>query len=92
MRMAHRRIVTVAPLCVLLSAALLAQRGPAKADLTPLTETDRVVAGRELKAALKVRLPEGYHVNSNKPRDPSLTPIRRKALKSSSSYSPSRPS
>jgi cytochrome c biogenesis protein CcdA len=55
--------------------ALVAQRGPAKADLVPLVETDTVTPGSDVRVALEVHLPEGYHMNSNKPRDPMLIPV-----------------
>ncbi len=64
-------------LLALLSAPsfLSAQRGPAKADLSPLVETATVTPGSEVRVALQVQLPEGYHMNSNKPRDPMLIPV-----------------
>ncbi|MFN7985189.1 MAG: protein-disulfide reductase DsbD family protein [Vicinamibacterales bacterium] len=67
----------LALLAVLLfaTAPLFAQRGPAKADLTPLVETDTVTPGSDVRLALTVQLPEGYHMNSNKPRDPLLIPV-----------------
>ena len=43
-----------------------------KADLTPLLESDAVHAGTTVRAALTVTLPDRFHVQSNKPRDPSL--------------------
>jgi cytochrome c biogenesis protein CcdA len=46
-----------------------------KADLTPIVETDGVHAGSSLRAAVQVRLEEGFHTNANKPRDPNLIPI-----------------
>jgi thioredoxin:protein disulfide reductase len=51
-----------------------AQVGPPAATLTPLVERDGVVSGRTARAALEVALPEGLHVQSNKPRDPLLIP------------------
>jgi cytochrome c biogenesis protein CcdA len=51
-----------------------AQLRPVKADVTPIVESDAVHAGASVRAALQVRLPEGLHVQSNKPRDPSLIP------------------
>jgi thiol:disulfide interchange protein len=67
----------IAALTLLFAVALPvgAQRGPARAQLTPLLETERVVSGRPAHGALRVFLPEGYHTNSNKPRDPNLIPI-----------------
>jgi thiol:disulfide interchange protein DsbD len=49
--------------------------GPAPAELAPLVETDGVSAGGEARVALAVRLPLGYHANSNKPRDSFLIPM-----------------
>ena len=48
---------------------------PSPAEVTPLLAADGVRAGGEVRAAIRVRLAEGLHVNSNKPRDPSLIPI-----------------
>ncbi|MGE0447143.1 MAG: thioredoxin family protein [Vicinamibacterales bacterium] len=56
--------------CVGLSAQL---RG-IRAELEPLVEAPGVHAGTTVKAVLVVRLPEGYHTQSNQPRDPSLIP------------------
>lgn len=65
----------------LLLLVLLAFAGPADAQLrkipveiVPIAESDPVRAGSTVKAALQVTLPEGLHVQSNKPRDPSLIP------------------
>jgi thiol:disulfide interchange protein DsbD len=52
----------------------LAQPGRIRAEVTPLVESDEAHAGTSIRAALHVRLPEGLHVQSNKPRDPSLIP------------------
>ena len=52
-----------------------AQLARVRADLTPLVESETVAAGNDLRVALRIRLPEGYHVNSNKPRDELLIPI-----------------
>ena len=43
------------------------------AAVTPLVELDPA-AGATVKAALEVSLPDGFHVQSNKPRDRSLIP------------------
>jgi thioredoxin:protein disulfide reductase len=58
-----------------LSASVRAQLGPPKAQVTPLVETAEVKPGTPVRAALQVHLPEGYHTNSNQPRDPNLIPI-----------------
>jgi thiol:disulfide interchange protein DsbD len=51
-----------------------AQQRP-RAELAPVVDVDGVRAGRQVRAALQIRLPDGYHVNSNKPRDETLIPI-----------------
>ena len=59
----------------LFSLTVHAQIGaPPAATLTPLVERDGVASGRTARAALEVALPEGLHVQSNKPRDPLLIP------------------
>src|SRR5262245_12590870 len=60
---------------VILVAPLRAQLGPPKAVVTPLVETTSAKPGSSVRAALQVHLPEGYHTNSNQPRDPNLIPI-----------------
>jgi cytochrome c biogenesis protein CcdA/thiol-disulfide isomerase/thioredoxin len=42
------------------------------AAIAPSVETDGVRAGSPTRVALTVTLPEGLHIQSNKPRDPSL--------------------
>jgi len=62
-------------LSVLCGGELLhAQLQRIKADVTPLLEADGAHAGDVVRAALTVTLPEGFHVQSNKPRDPDLIP------------------
>ncbi|HEY7791640.1 MAG TPA: thioredoxin family protein [Vicinamibacterales bacterium] len=67
-------------LLVTLIAGLLATIGVhaqlhgVPADIAPLVATDGVHAGTTVRAALQVKLPDGFHVQSNKPRDPSLIP------------------
>ena len=46
-----------------------------RAEVTPLAGADAAAAGEPARLALQVTLPEGFHVNANKPRDPSLIPI-----------------
>src|SRR3954462_12817121 len=75
-----RRRVRASALAVLTLACatvwLQAQgRPPARATVTALVETPRVAPGGELHAALRIKLPDGFHTNSNSPRDPSLIPI-----------------
>jgi thiol:disulfide interchange protein DsbD len=45
-----------------------------KAAVVPFAERDGVHAGTRVRVALQVSLPEGLHVQSNAPRDPSLIP------------------
>src|SRR5262245_24560113 len=56
-------------------ASSQAQLSRVRADLTPIVESEAVPAGSDLRAALRIRLPEGYHTNSNKPRDELLIPL-----------------
>ncbi|HVH26982.1 MAG TPA: cytochrome c biogenesis protein CcdA [Vicinamibacterales bacterium] len=51
-----------------------AQMGGATASVTTFVERERVAPGSTVRAALQVTLPEGFHVQSNRPRDPSLIP------------------
>jgi cytochrome c biogenesis protein CcdA len=69
--------VWLAGLCVFLSAAEggRAQIGPPRAEVTPIVERDGAEAGASARVALSVRLPEGLHANSNRPRDPLLIPM-----------------
>ena len=52
---------------------MLAQGRP-KAEVTPLVDADGVHAGSTVRVALQVALPDGLHVQSDKPRDPMLIP------------------
>ncbi len=51
-----------------------AQTAPGLAQVTPLVEVTPAAAGADVRVALRVTLPEGFHTNANKPRDPSLIP------------------
>jgi cytochrome c biogenesis protein CcdA len=68
----------VLAVCLVLTTYVVgrAQVGGVRADLTPIVETDAAHAGTTVRAALQMRLPEGFHVNSNRPRDPALIPIK----------------
>ena len=59
---------------LLLTTVGHAQIRGVQATLTPTVESDDVPAGGTLRAALQVELPDGFHVQSNKPRDPNLIP------------------
>jgi len=54
------------------TAVAQAQMTRPKADLTPLVATDGAHAGGDARIALRVSLPDGLHVQSDKPRDPTL--------------------
>jgi cytochrome c biogenesis protein CcdA len=50
--------------------------GPVSAALSPIVERDPVAGDAVARAALQVALPERFHVQSNRPRDPLLIPTR----------------
>jgi cytochrome c biogenesis protein CcdA len=52
----------------------LAQLRRPRAEVTPVVAADGVPAGGIVRVALQVTLPEGLHVQSDAPRDPSLIP------------------
>jgi thiol:disulfide interchange protein len=76
-------VAVVATLCGAVVAALwggaLAAQAPAKrpgvAQLAVLPASLDVQPGGSARAAITVRLPEGFHMNSDQPRDPNLIPI-----------------
>lgn len=49
-------------------------QGRPRAQVTPAVEADGAHAGATTRVALTVSLPEGLHVQSDQPRDPSLIP------------------
>ena len=51
----------------------LSQGGP-QVQVSGLLESDVVHAGKKVRAAVGVKLPKGYHVNSNQPLDKYLIP------------------
>lgn len=60
---------------MLVAAPLLyAQGGPPQVRFEPLIERSPVHAGSTVRIAVRVTLPEGYHVNSNAPLDEFLIP------------------
>ena len=68
-----RTALTVA-LFVAATAIGHAQLRRPKADVTAIAGASGAHAGADARVALQVSLPEGLHVQSNKPRDPSLIP------------------
>jgi len=69
----RRSVVSVVVLLWATTPALAQLRG-VTADLAPLTEAATIAPGATVRLALRVVLPDGYHVQSNKPRDPNLIP------------------
>jgi len=67
-----RRALSIA--IALAASVTIAHAQRPKADVTAIAERDAVHAGSDVRLALQVRLPEGLHMQSNKPRDPSLIP------------------
>jgi hypothetical protein len=59
---------------VALTSAVVVAQGRPKAEVTPLVGSDGVHAGSTVQVALQVSLPDGLHVQSDKPRDPLLIP------------------
>ncbi|MFN2444908.1 MAG: protein-disulfide reductase DsbD family protein [Vicinamibacterales bacterium] len=53
---------------------LVEAQGRPRATITPFVETDAVHPASPVRVALTVALPEGLHVQSDQPRDPSLIP------------------
>ena len=62
----------VGVLCVV--SGLSAQMRRPKAEVAPYAAATVVAAGSTTRVALTVKLPEGLHVQSDAPRDPSLIP------------------
>jgi len=69
-----RQLAAAAVAAALTAATASAQFRRPKADLTLLTDADAVRSGTSIRLALDVELPEGLHVQSHEPRDPSLIP------------------
>ena len=63
-----------AAIVMTITAPLAAQSQRPQAEVAPVVETSPVRAGSPATIALHVRLPKDVHVQSNKPRDPSLIP------------------
>jgi len=71
---AWHRTVLVAVVALAGQVALSAQLRGVPATLTPILESTTASPGTAVRAALQVTLPDGFHVQSNKPRDPLLIP------------------
>ncbi|MCC7124688.1 MAG: thioredoxin family protein [Acidobacteria bacterium] len=68
---AMRGLVAVLMVALAMPAAASAQLRRIPAEIEPIVES-AAPAGGTVRAALAVTLPEGFHVQSNKPRDASL--------------------
>ena len=66
------RVASVALVVLALASAANAQLRRIQAEVKPLVEADAIHAGTDVRLALQVALPKGFHVQSNKPRDPLL--------------------
>jgi thiol:disulfide interchange protein DsbD len=71
-----RAVTTILTGAVLLVSATGVAHGQGRpeATITPFVEADGVRGGGPIRVALSVSLPEGLHVQSDRPRDPSLIP------------------
>jgi DsbC/DsbD-like thiol-disulfide interchange protein len=67
-------LLTSAAIVLTIAGPLGAQSGRPRAEIAPVVETSPIRAGSPATIALHVRLPKEVHVQSNKPRDPSLIP------------------
>jgi len=56
------------------AALAAAQPGRIQVDVAPVVESDAVVPGEPVRAAVQVRLQHGFHVNSNEPLEEYLIP------------------
>ncbi len=68
------RGLTLAAMLAVPATDAAAQLRRVPVTLETLVESDGVRAGSTVRAVLQVTLPEGLHVQSNKPRDPALIP------------------
>ncbi len=59
---------------VLVAAVSTLSQGRPQVQVSGLLESDVVHAGKKVHAAVSVKLPKGYHVNSNQPLDKYLIP------------------
>ena len=66
-------ILAVTLLLTVWASSAFGQRPP-EAAITPFVEADEVRPGTSTRVALRVALPEGLHVQSDRPRDSSLIP------------------
>jgi thiol:disulfide interchange protein DsbD len=68
-----RGLIATVALLLASSQVAVAQLQRIRAELTPLVESD-AVPGAPVRAAVQVRIPDRFHVQSDAPRDPTLIP------------------
>jgi thiol:disulfide interchange protein DsbD len=68
-----RALIATVALLLASSQVAVAQLQRIRAELTPLVESD-AAPGAPVRAAVQVRIPDRFHVQSDKPRDPTLIP------------------
>ena len=68
------QLVTLALAVTAVAGPLAAQMRLPELRFSPLTETDAVHAGNTARVSLDVTLNAGFHVNSDRPLDPTLIP------------------
>jgi thiol:disulfide interchange protein len=68
-----RALIATLALLLISPQIAVAQLQRINAELTPLVESD-ASPGAPVRAALRVRIPERFHVQSDAPRDPALIP------------------
>ena len=68
-----RALIATVALLLVSSQVAVAQLQRITAELTPLVESD-AAPGSPVRAALQVRIPDRFHVQSDAPRDPTLIP------------------
>ena len=69
-----RKSLTVGALLLAVVMPGYAQLRGIRAEVSAIVESDGVHARRDIRAAITVRLPDGFHTQSNTPSDPALIP------------------
>ena len=68
------RKVSGTVLLVMWAGSVWGQPGRIQVDVTPVVEADVLYSGQSVRAAVQVRLQDGFHVNSNEPLEKYLIP------------------
>jgi thiol:disulfide interchange protein len=74
MSLSLRRALVVALVSGSIAGTAHAQLRRPQAEVTPIVDAGGAPAGGSARVALRVALPEGLHTQSNRPRDPTLSP------------------